>query len=182
MTAELFEVGVPAQRLTEADMVALLDRRYTQVRTGTTADRYVRASHVFNTQATWWHNRTTPDGATVTRRIADYIAIDKYMSHQALHGHEIKVARSDWLAELQQPEKSDDWRRWCNYWWIVAAPGVVKKDELPEGWGLMEPAPSGLRIKRRARRHENTMVPLDVVAGIAYAAQKNEKGTCHGRD
>lgn len=173
--------ATPIAKLTEADVIALLHRRYTRVRAGTTADRYVRASHVHNTQSPFGFGwlRRDPDGMPTAHRIADYIAIDKFPSHQAMHGHEVKVSRSDWLSELRQPEKSEDWRRWCNYWWIVTTAGVVKPGEIPAGWGHLEVSKTGtvLRAKVTAERSTAEPMPLDVVAGIAYAAQKHERNT-----
>lgn len=53
--------------------------------------------------------------------------------------HELKVSRSDWLRELDDPGKADAWWRFCSRFWIVAMPGIVNATELPEGWGLMLP-------------------------------------------
>ena len=80
-------------------MLDLLGQRYTKVREGSLADRWVRAEHVRNRLG---HNATS---------IADFIALDKYPgfpygSQLAIHWHEVKVSRSDWLSELRQPEKS----------------------------------------------------------------------------
>src|SRR5690606_33305364 len=53
--------------------------------------------------------------------------------------HELKVSRSDWLRELHDPGKADAWWRYCSRFWIVATPGVVSREEMPKGWGLMLP-------------------------------------------
>jgi hypothetical protein len=55
-----------------------------------------------------------------------------------LQGHELKVSRSDWLHELDQPHKADWWHRHTHQWWIVVPDlTIAKPEELPEGWGLM---------------------------------------------
>lgn len=78
-------------------------------------------------------------------------------SGRRLVGHEIKVTRSDVLAELADPAKSDPWQRFCHEWWLVVAdPALVDGLELPPTWGVMAP-PSGRRtrsmtIVRRAPR------------------------------
>lgn len=162
--AELPTLEPPPTRVTEADVTQLLDQRYTDIRRGSTADRYVRAAQVLSTQQAW-----------AGQRICDYIAIDKYLSSpQALHGHEIKVSRSDWLSELRKPDKAEAWRRWCNYWWLVVPDAsIVKPGELPDGWGLMVPGKDGkLRARKKPPFTKAPPLPLDVVAGIAYAAQK----------
>lgn len=55
-----------------------------------------------------------------------------------LMGVEVKVHRSDWLRELKKPEKAETVARYCDMWWIVAAPDVCKVDEVPVGWGFLE--------------------------------------------
>ncbi|MGV8847607.1 MAG: hypothetical protein ACOH1Y_09855 [Propionicimonas sp.] len=60
-------------------------------------------------------------------------------SGRQMIGHEVKASRSDWLAELAKPGKADAWADQCHQWWVVAAPGVVKVEELPSDWGLLEP-------------------------------------------
>jgi hypothetical protein len=53
-----------------------------------------------------------------------------------LHGVEIKTYRSDWLRELKDRGKSEQIARYCDFWWVHAAPDVVKPEELGIGWGL----------------------------------------------
>jgi hypothetical protein len=61
--------------------------------------------------------------------------------------HEIKVSRSDWLRELDDPAKAEAWWPYCSRFWITTPPGIVIPGELPEGWGLMELPSSGRRFK-----------------------------------
>jgi hypothetical protein len=78
-----------------------------------------------------------------------------------LRGYEVKVARSDWLHELDQPAKAEAWEQNVHEWWIVAPDTeIVRPEELPHGWGLLVPSPNP-RTKTRmdvivkAARHEN---------------------------
>lgn len=65
----------------------------------------------------------------------------------ALHGHEIKVSRSDLLAELAEPAKADPWLQYCTYWWLVVSrPDMVAGLDVPAAWGIMAP-PSGRRTR-----------------------------------
>lgn len=77
-------------------------------------------------------------------------------SGRRLVGHEIKVSRSDWLAELRSP-KADAWADQCHAWYVVAPAGLVPVNELPEGWGLMEPPARAnstrMHVLRPARVH-----------------------------
>lgn len=85
-------------------------------------------------------------------RSADAISFALWPSDgYRITGYEIKASRSDWLRELKDPKKSHDMITHCDAWMIVANRGVVDrdKDEIPEAWGLMEPAADGLRVVRQ---------------------------------
>ena len=147
---------------TERSMLNLLLARYNDERRGTIADRWVRAEHVRSTQ-----------DYRETLSVADFIAIDKYASSQAIHGHEVKVSRADWLTELRDLSKSERVKRYCNFWWLVVSDAsIVKSDELPEGWGLLVKASDRLRVKVRAPRLEPVPLSLDFVSGLAAAVQR----------
>jgi hypothetical protein len=154
---------------TERELLTALNARYTAVRRGTIADRWVRAEHVKR------HVGHSRKGLT---RIADFIAIDTYPgipygASLAIHGHEIKVSRSDWLRERGHPEKSEPIRQYCHFWWlVVSAPEVVKTDELPDGWGLMVLSKGKLRAKIAPARREPSALPLDLSVSIASAAAR----------
>lgn len=77
-------------------------------------------------------------------------------SGRILVGHELKVSRADWRAELAKVGKADAWADACHQWWIVApSTEVVPPEELPDGWGLMLPPRSArgrrMQIAVRAR-------------------------------
>lgn len=147
---------------TERDILDLLLARYNTERPGTIADRWVRAEHVRSTQSYYQF-----------LSIADFIAIDKYQSKQAIHGHEVKVSRSDWLTELRDPTKSERIKRFCDFWWLVVPDAsIVKPGELPEGWGLMVQSGQVLRAKKRAPRLTPEPLTLDFIAGLTAAAAR----------
>lgn len=111
----------PARVWTSAELVALVRKRYTG-----------RDAAVFEQVA----NSTGARGD----RYADVIALDLWPSAGLhLHGFEVKVSRGDWLRELRDPKKADAIARYCDCWWIVAAPAIVGRSELRPGWGLLEP-------------------------------------------
>lgn len=86
----------------------------------------------------------SPDG----KRRADLIWMPTTIAGgRGLHGHEIKVTRSDVLVELADPTKADAWAQYCTRWWLVVlAPELVSGLEIPEAWGVMAP-PSGRRTR-----------------------------------
>lgn len=76
----------------------------------------------------------------------DFLAVATWQSLGfAVHGHEIKASRSDWLRELKKPYKARFSMARCDYWWLAAPRGVAKPEEIPMGWGFMELGPNGFR-------------------------------------
>lgn len=89
-------------------------------------------------------------GYQYTVRYADAISMGLWPSRGLeLHGFEIKVNRGDWLRELKDPAKAEAFGA-LDRWWIVAPKDMVKLDELPKGWGLLEWNGASLRLKRKA--------------------------------
>lgn len=147
---------------TERGMLDLLLARYNTERQGTIADRWTRAEHVRSTQ-----------DFRLTVSIADFVAIDKYASSQAIHGHEVKVSRADWLTELRDLTKSERVKRYCNFWWLVVSDAsIVKPGELPEGWGLMVKSGCVLRTKTKAPELTPDPLSLDFICGLTAAVQR----------
>lgn len=111
---------------TERQMLDLLHRRYRQTNPGN-GPRYVCAEHVKNAAGFY------------ASRVLDMVVMDLWPSSgNALHGHEVKVSRSDWLRELADPLKADAFRPYLDYFWVVVPdPAIVRVDELPFGWGLI---------------------------------------------
>lgn len=106
-----------------------------------------------------------------SRRRCDFMAFNMWPSKGlVLHGHEIKHSRSDWKKELDDPSKSEAISRYCNYWWIVAPKGIVKLDELPTDWGLMEATEkSALRVQKMAAKKDSVEWPRAFVASLFRA-------------
>lgn len=79
--------------------------------------------------------------AIATRCDALYIGFTT-ASQRILVGHELKISRSDWLAEIgRKTGKADAWADQCHQWYIVVPhSSIVHDGELPDGWGLVTPA------------------------------------------
>ena len=114
-------------------------------------DLYDRLSKHFS-EDDWWvvHEvglyNSAQQGGDAKYRSADAFCISKWASRaHEIHGVEVKATRADWLAELREPAKADACIRICRRWWVLAPPDVVKREELPQGWGLLVPSNSGLR-------------------------------------
>lgn len=126
---------------TERSMLDLLHQRYSV--TYGNGFRYVSAEHVRS------------DAGFFAQRTADFIAVDLWPSSGiAIHGHEVKVSRSDWLREMRQPEKAFPFLYLVDYWWVVVSDSSIVKTnaELPSGWGLLVAGKTGLRVRVGAQR------------------------------
>ena len=160
MSTPLFDVAATEQpetptRYTERDVLDWLRDKYTRVRIGTNADRYVRAEHA-----------RYPSSFGTATRIADYIVLDTYGGSRVL-GFEVKVSRSDWLAELRDPTKADEWKRHCHAWYLVVPDTSIVRSDLPDDWGLMAPNAAGsLTIRHHSTLPDPQPMTVDVLASL----------------
>ena len=151
----------------ERDLLDLLALRYSAVSQGQSV-RYSYAEHVRSC------------AGFSARRTADFIATDLWPSSGlAIHGHEVKVSRADWLRELRDPSKSAEFIPFMDFWWLVTAdPAIVKPGELPEGWGLMCVDTAGkLRVRTPAPWLRSRPMPRTMITALLHATQK----TAHRR-
>ena len=113
-------------------------------------------------------------GAT-SRRYADAVAMNLFPSRGlGIHGFEVKISRSDFQTEIKNPEKAEEIAQFCDRWWIVAPKDMIRPDELPEAWGLIE-ANGSLREKKQAKQLEPKPLTKPFFAALARRAhQVNE--------
>lgn len=112
--------------LTEATLLAALRKRHTAHGNGG-AGRYAFLTHV----------RT---GAGWDQQEIDAVAVALWPSeHYDIHAFEVKCSRTDWLREIcPNTYKSKRARQLCDTFSIVAPKRLVRAEELPSGWGLLE--------------------------------------------
>lgn len=86
---------------------------------------------------------------------------------------EIKVSRSDFLAELKQPEKRRLALHYSHEFYFVAPAGMIKPEELPVEAGLLEAREEFgvvvLREKRSPLHRETARPTWRFVAAVARA-------------
>lgn len=147
-----------AAKVTEYDVGCWLRNRY-GTRHGN-GDRWVFATQV-----------RSAAGFDATRT-ADAVAMDLWPSKGlALHGHEIKVSRSDWLRELQKPDKWKPVGRYMDRWWIVVPDAaIVRPGELPPEWGLIVANSGGTRAVKQAPKLDAVPVSRTFLAALLRAA------------
>lgn len=182
MTEPMFDMPGKDVKFTEREMLDYLHDRYSQTNPGN-GPRYAVAEHV--------KNRAGFDAG----RIADFIAVDCWPTGGIeLHGHEVKVSRSDWLHELKQPEKAEAFKRHMHRWWLVVPDAsIVKAGELPEGWGLLtlskytipgwgkHPTTHGHRLRARTKAPKLTPdpLPIEMLATLMRSTAKTSKRRAH---
>lgn len=159
----LAPVRAPKAKVTERDMLDRLNVRYGKFNGN--GIRYTRAEHV---KVTAGHDAS---------RICDYMAIDLWTGYGVnrgphLHGHEVKVSRSDWLTELKDPTKAEAFAAYCDFWWLVVSDKDIVRDDLPEGWGLMVPHGTSVRVVKPATKREALPMPRDLQATLTRAVTK----------
>lgn len=159
---DLFNLTTDAPKVTERDVLDALRARYSE-RYGN-GYRWAYAEHVKSETGFAIHKKL---------RIADAIAVDCWTSKgQEIHGHEVKVSRSDWLAELRDPEKAEAFRPYVNRWWLVVPDLSIVRDDLPDGWGLMLATGKATRIVRRAPLLDPLPMDRPMLAALLRATAK----------
>lgn len=148
-----------APKWTERLMLDALIRRYGG--TAGNGPRYAYAEHVRS--ETGW-----------ARRCMDFFAMSMWHSDgEVMHGHEVKVSRSDWLTELKDPGKAEAFRPFVDHWWLVASDKAIVRDDLPDGWGLMVADRNGrLRVTKPAPKIAREPMPKPMWAALLRATAK----------
>lgn len=125
-----------------------------------------------------------PDATSFDKgRSADAIAFGCWKSAGlGIHGYEIKVSRSDWTRELQQPQKAAGFIKRCTFWWLICPEGVANVAEMPHDWGLKEvkwTAGKGYSVKIRKRallNPEPKWHPNGIAALLRCAWRRSPEG------
>jgi hypothetical protein len=82
--------------------------------------------------------------------------------------HEIKVRRSDLLADLRRPDKGAAYRALASQCWYVLHRGIGDADDVPPEYGVMLADEGGLEVQRPAPRRA-LRVPFAVWMALARA-------------
>ena len=101
-------------------------------------------------------------------RRADAVVMNIWPSKDyQLHVFEVKVSRSDFKNETADLSKWQAVGQYGDFFWLACPVGLVKPDEVPEAWGLMELTKSGLRVKKQApARAEPTPIDRGFAASL----------------
>lgn len=124
----------------------------------------------------WEHGWSTFFEVSLNGRQADCIAFNIYPSRGfPILGYEIKASRSDWLRELKHCAKADPIIQNCDEWYIVEArQGIVEKNELPPGWGLLSLRKSRLYNKIKSDLGRQGRPSREFVARVIQASYRKD--------
>lgn len=89
---------------------------------------YLKTTH-FNSNATLGVTEFCPYGSA--KRI-DLFYFNRW--DRETKGYEIKVSRSDFISD----KKWEEYLPYCSWFYFIAPKGIIRKEELPTGIGLME--------------------------------------------
>ena len=88
-------------------------------------------------------------------------------SHWRTVAYEVKRTRGDFKREIEDPSKRGDAERVEGECYFATPPGLLKVDEVPEGWGLVECGAGGARVLKHASQRTIEPWPLAFCAAIA---------------
>lgn len=105
--------------------------------------------------------------------IFDGLAITKSYTKPCIVGYEIKVSRSDFLGD----NKWHLYLQYCNEFFFVVPKGLVSKDELPEGVGLIYYDPDAKQELRTVKKAQYRKIeePVGVYKYIIYSRLEEDR-------
>lgn len=97
---------------------------------------------------------------------------------------EVKVSRSDFLADRHKPWRRNPERGMGNLRYYLTTPGLIKVNELPEKWGLLELTGPRVRVvKEAAYRPSNRLSEIRLLMSamrrIAHQASEGLAVKCY---
>jgi hypothetical protein len=104
----------------------------------------------------------------------DALAVSLYPSRGLYFiGFEIKVSRSDWLKEVANPHKAEEFQRFCAQWYVAAPPKVVEVAEVPKSWGYIEVGARCKTVKAAPSTSDWTPPDMLLIAAILRRVHEN---------
>lgn len=142
-----------------------------------TSGKLVSAIRTRYPEPEWFVAEQVADSTgALARRFADAVAVSIWPSRgYTIHGHEVKISRSDFLSEMKNPEKADAVMQHCDFWWLVVPAKLVDPSEIPATWGLLELTGSGLRATKKAPLLRPLGAGKAMAAGFAAALLRRSR-------
>lgn len=107
----------------------------------------------------------------INAQAIDFFAVHTWPSKNfRAIAYEIKVSRSDFTKELKQPNKRAFAESIANECLFVVPSGLLRVDEIPEGWGLMVADAGGLKTLKHGTQRSNVTWPKSFTLSLARRA------------
>lgn len=90
-----------------------------------------------------------------------------------IRGYEVKISRSDFLSDVG----SQKWRKYlavCHQVYFAAPSGLLKKNEIPHGAGLITLGDKGWQVIKSAPVHEPESLDADAVLSILFSTSRQD--------
>lgn len=114
-------------------------------------------------------------GYTATGAI-DFLSIGCWPSQGLLAvGVEIKVSRSDFQRELDRPTKRGWVEASCAECWFCTPKGLLRPEEIPARWGLLEAVGDGLKLRAKVKPAQDPEKRPDHELWVSIVRQAAEK-------
>lgn len=117
--------------------------------------------------------------ASASREHPDAIGWQGSCAHSTLV--ECKTSRGDFQADKDKHFRRDPRQAMGNTRWYMTPPGLVKPEDVPEGWGLIEAHPTCVRIVREAVTCKVTDRAYEVqllVSALRRTCRPGVEGVC----
>lgn len=144
------------------DVKEALHRRYAKPSQGKPGERYVCIEEARSGAGFQGNNGQ-----------CDFLAINTWRSRgMELIGHEVKVSRADWTAELADPAKAERFAQYCCRWYVVAPSALASdiKHEVPPAWGLLSVSDAG-RVTQTVDPQPRDPAPVPEWWWVGWLAQ-----------
>ncbi len=113
------------------------------------------------------------------KRYADAIGMSLFPSRGLeLHGYEIKVSKSDYRREAEQPLKAETIAAYCDRWWVVTPPGLLDGENLPMNWGWLAYDGRAFFTKQKAVKLEAKTLDRSMLAALLRRAHESAETRC----
>jgi len=102
----------------------------------------------------------------------DVLAVRRSQFKQKqVRAYEIKVSRADFLADVGRQK----WRKYlsvCHQVYFAAPAGIIRKEEVPHGAGLIVLGVKGWQVVKSAQVHEPDALDADAVLSMLFACER----------
>lgn len=113
-------------------------------------------------------------------RYADAVGMSLFPSRGLeLHGFEIKVSKSDYRREAQDPTKAEAVAAYCDRWWVVTPPDLLDGENLPLNWGWLAYDGRAFYTKQKAEKLEAKAIDRPILAALLRRAHESAEARAH---